>query len=276
MTAAPITGYAPVDGLRMYHEVHGTGQPLVMLHGAFSAIGTSFAQLIPGLAERRQVIGTDLQAHGRTADIDRPLRLERMADDVAGLLDHLGIEQADVLGYSNGASVALHLAVRHPERVRKLVLISVAVDRSGTYPGFWDSMGSMTPEMLHGSVFHDEYLEIAPRPEDFPVLFAKKQDMDRHAVDFDPDAIRAIRSPALIIQGDSDIFRPEHAVEVFRLFGGGVIGDVAGLPDSELAVIPGATHLTVVHHPEYLVPMIHAFLDRPFGAAAAPTPAAGS
>ena len=265
-TATPTTGYAPVNGLEMYHEIHGTGQPLVLLHGAFSAIGTSFGELIPGLAARRQVIGTDLQGHGRTADIDRPMRIETFADDVAGLLDRLGIAQADVLGYSNGAFVALQVAIDHPERVRKLVLISVAVDESGFYPGFMDSMGSMTPEMLHGSPFHDEYLAIAPRPQDFPILFEKKQEMDRHRSDVDPEVIRGIRSPALIIQGDSDIFRPEHAVSLFRLFGGGVIGDLAGMPDSQLAVIPGASHLTVVQRSELLVPMIQSFLDRPTSA----------
>ena len=255
------SGYAPVNGLAMYYEVHGAGRPLVLLHGAFSAIPTSFGALLPGLAATRQVIGTELQAHGRTADIDRPLRVEHLADDVAGLLDHLEIAEADVFGYSTGAAVAIHLAIRHPTRVRKLVLTSIAINKGGFHPGFVDNMSEMQPEMLYGSTFHDEYLELAPDPDHFPVMFDKKQDMDRHVRDFTADEIRDITAPALIIAGDSDIFRLEHTVEIFRLFGGGVAGDIVGLPDSQLAVIPGATHVTVVHQVDQLLAAIPRFLD---------------
>src|SRR4051812_1463613 len=168
------TGYAPVNGLKMYYEIHGTGQPLVLLHGAFSAIGTSFGALLPDLATTRQVIAFDLQAHGRTADIDRPLSLEQMADDVAAALQQLGVGQADIFGYSMGAGVALHLVIRHPEVVRKLVLASVTYNLSGLPPGLMDGMENMTADAMVGSPWHDEYLRIAPRPEDFARLFAKK------------------------------------------------------------------------------------------------------
>ena len=144
------SGYVSVNGLDMYYEIHGEGQPLVLLHGAFSAIGSSFGNMIPGLAKRRQVIGFDLQGHGRTADIDRPLTVEGMADDVAAALSELGIEQADILGYSNGGSVALHFATRHPQRVRKLVLMSISYSLSGIHPGLMEGMGEMKPEMMHG------------------------------------------------------------------------------------------------------------------------------
>src|SRR5262249_41416143 len=197
--------YAPVNGLNMYYEVHGTGQPLVLLHGAFSAIGTSFGKVLPTLAESRQVIGVDLQGHGRTADIDRPLSLEQMADDVAALLAHLGIERADLFGYSLGAAVALHTALRHPERVRKLVLASVSYNMSGLHPGLMDGLGEMKPEMMVGSPWHEEYVRIAPRPEDFARLFAKKTEMDRGIQDVPPERIAAIKAPVLIIIGDSDI-----------------------------------------------------------------------
>ena len=262
-TVTPATsGYAPVNGLQMYYEIYGEGRPLVLLHGAFSAIPTSFGSLVPGLSASRQVIGTELQAHGRTADIDRPLRLELLADDVVGLLDHLELDQADLFGYSTGAAVALQVALRQPSRVRKLVLTSIAINKDGFHPGFGEGMSEMKPEMLHGSPFHDEYLALAPDPDHFPIMFDKKQDMDRHIRDLTAEEVRGIASPALIIAGDSDIFRPEHIVEIFRLFGGGVAGDMVGLPDSELAILPGATHVTAVHQVDQLVAMIPRFLDR--------------
>src|SRR5262245_59947227 len=168
MTTTPArTGYASVNGLKMYYEIHGTGQPLVLLHGAFSAIGTSFGALLPALAETRQVIAFELQAHGRTADIDRPLTLEQMADDTAAALGQLGIGPADIFGYSMGAAVALHLAIRHPEVVRKLVLASVTYAMSCVHPGLMEGLGEMKPEMMFGSPWHDEYMRIAPDPEHF-------------------------------------------------------------------------------------------------------------
>ena len=147
-TTAPRTGYAPVNGLNMYYEIHGEGQPLLLLHGAFSAIGTSFGKLLPGLSEGRQVIGVELQAHGRTADIDRPLDLELLAEDTAAFLRYLNIAQADVFGYSNGAAVALRLTVRHPNLVRKQVLASIGYKRDGIYPELWAGLGQMQPEMM--------------------------------------------------------------------------------------------------------------------------------
>ena len=271
MTTSEIpvqTGYLPVNGLQMYYEIHGSGQPLVLLHGAFSAIGTSFGQVLPGLAQGRQVVAVELQGHGRTADIDRPLTLEGMADDVAAAIDQLGIEPADIFGYSVGAAVALQLVIRHPEAVRKLVLASVTYTLDGVHPGLMEGLGEMTPEMMHGSPWHDEYVRIAPRPEDFPTLFAKKTQMDQQIKDLPDEAIRAITAPTLLIIGDSDLVRPEHAVEMFRLLGGGVFGDTpAGLPDSQLAILPGTSHVSLVNRSELLVPMITSFLDAPM-----PTP----
>jgi len=271
MTTSEIpvqTGYLPVNGLQMYFEIHGTGQPLVLLHGAFSAIGTSFGQMLPGLAQGRQVVAVELQGHGRTADIDRPMTLEVMAEDVATAIDQLGIEPADIFGYSTGAAVALQLVIRHPAAVRKLVLASVTYTLDGVHPGLMEGLGEMTPEMMHGSPWHEEYVRIAPRPEDFPTLFAKKTQMDQQIKDLPVEAIRAITAPALLIIGDSDLVRPEHAIEMFRLLGGGVFGDTpAGLPDSQLAILPGTSHVSLVNRSELLVPMITSFLDAPM-----PTP----
>ena len=256
-------GYVEVNGLQMYYEVHGEGTPLVLLHGAFSAIGTSFGGLIPELANTRQVIAFELQAHGRTADIDRPLSLEAMADDVAAAITKLGLERADLFGYSMGAGVALYTVIRHPDVVRKLILASVTYTMEGIQPGLMDNLGEMKPEMMHGSPWHDEYMRLAPRPEDFAKLFTKKTEMDRQIKDIPAEVIRAIMAPTLLMIGDSDLVRPEHAVEMFRLLGGGVFGDTpAGLPNSQLAVLPGTSHVSLPSRTELLVPMINAFLDK--------------
>jgi pimeloyl-ACP methyl ester carboxylesterase len=209
-------------------------------------------------------VAFEFQGHGHTADIDRPLTLEALADDVAAAIDQLSLGRADVFGYSTGAAVALHLVLRHPEVVRKLVLASVTYTMAGVHPGLMEGLGEMTPEMMHGSPWHDEYLRIAPHPEDFPKLFAKKTEMDRQIKDLPAEAISAIKAPTLLIIGDSDLVRPEHAVEMFRLLGGGVFGDTpAGLPNSQLAVLPGTSHVNVVNRADRLLPMITSFLDAP-------------
>lgn len=263
-TTAPKTGYLSIGDLEMYYEVHGSGPPLVLLHGAFSATGTSFGEMLPGLARNRRVISFEYQAHGHTADIDRPLSIEALADDVIAGIRELRIEPTDLLGYSLGSAIALQVAIKAPEFVRKLVTISAAISASGIHPGLMEGIGEMKPEMMHGSPWHDEYLRIAPRPEDFERFFAKKSEMDRNIKDLPSEEFASITAPTLIIVGDSDLPQLEHAVEMFRLLGGGVFGDLpTGLPDSQLAVIPGASHVSVVARSELLVPMINSFLDAP-------------
>jgi pimeloyl-ACP methyl ester carboxylesterase len=187
-----------------------------------------------------------------------------MADDVADDIRKLGFEQADILGYSMGAGVALHVAIRHPEVLRKLVLASVTYNMQGVHPGLMEGLGEMKPEMMYGSPWHEEYMQIAPHPENFNRLFEKKAAMDRQLKDIPEETIRSIQAPALLILGDSDLVRPEHAVEMFRLLGGGVFGDTpAGLPNSQLAILPGTSHVTVVDRVVLLIPMINAFLDKP-------------
>jgi pimeloyl-ACP methyl ester carboxylesterase len=262
--AKSTQGYVDVNGLQMYYEIHGEGQPLVLLHGAFSAIGTSFGALFPELAKTRQVIAFELQAHGHTADIDRPLSLETMADDVAAAIQKLGLVPADILGYSMGAAVALHTVIRHPEVVRKFIFAAATYTMSGIQPGLMENLGDMKPEMMHGSPWHEEYMRIAPHPEDFAKLFAKKTEMDRQTKDISAEDIKAITAPTLLIFGDSDLARPEHAVEMFRLLGGGVFGDTpAGLPNSQLAILPGTSHVSLASRTELLIPMINVFLDKP-------------
>ena len=264
MTTALNTGTVPVNGLEMYYEIHGEGQPLVLLHGAFSAIGTSFGAFIPGLAGGRQVVGFELQGHGRTADIDRPLTYEAMAGDVAAAIEQLGLGRVDLFGYSMGAFVALLVAVRSPHLVRKLVFMSATYSMSGVHPGLMDGLGEMEPATMYGSQWHEEYVRIAPRPEDFDTLFAKKSAMDRGFQDLPDEDIQALEAPTLVMIGDSDLVRPEHAVEMFRLRGGGVFGDMPpGLPASQLAVLPGTSHVSIASRADLVVPIVTSFLDAP-------------
>ena len=265
-TASPAgvkSGYAPVRGLQMYYEIHGTGRPLVLLHGAFSGIGTSFGALLPGLAQTRQVIAVELQGHGRTADIDRPLTIPNLAKDTAALIEHLGVGQADVFGYSMGAGAAFELAIKRPDLVRKLIVASLTYNKTGFHPEMLGGMDDLQPEQLAGTPWQEEYARLAPNPDDWPALVEKVKQMDREIPDWPASALQNLQPPTLLLLGDSDIVRPEHAVEMFRLLGGGVAGDLAGLPQSRLAVLPGTTHVTLVNRADWLVPMITDFLDAP-------------
>jgi pimeloyl-ACP methyl ester carboxylesterase len=257
------SGYAPVNGLRMYYEVHGTGDPLVLVHGSFSAIGSSFGQVLPHLAKSRQVIGLDMQAHGRTADIDRPLSARQLADDIVALLDYLELPRADLFGYSLGAAVGLQMLVHRPEKVRKAVLASVAYDNSGVHPELMTGMDDLKPEMLVGSPWHQEYMEIAPNPDAFAMLVEKIKAMNVSPPELTAEQVRAMAAPTLIMIGDSDIIRPEHAVEFFRNRGGGVLGDLVGLPASQLAILPGTGHALFMQRAEWISSMVNEFLDAP-------------
>ena len=260
-------GYAEVNGLNMYYEIHGTGRPLVLLHGAYMTID-AMGEVLPQLARSRQVIAVELQGHGRTADIDRPLGYEQMADDTAALLRHLEIEEADVFGFSMGGGVALQVAIRHPEVVRKLVVASASYTSDSMHPELLEMIPSITPEAFAGSPIEEAYLRTAPNPDDFPALVAKLKQLDMEPFAWPQEDIRGIAAPTLLIIGDSDAVRLEHAIEMFRLLGGGVMGDLAGLPKSQLAVLPGTTHFIppgsgVLDRPDRLLSMISPFLDAP-------------
>jgi pimeloyl-ACP methyl ester carboxylesterase len=261
MTDPATTGYAPVNGLQLYYEVHGGGRPLVLLHGNLSTIGVDFGGIIPSLAERRQVIAVEQQAHGHTADIDRPLSIQNWTADTAALLRHLGVEQADVLGYSSGSAVAFQLALDHPELVGKLVLASFSYRLDGLHPGLLDNISELKPEHLAGTPFEQDYARVAPNPGDWPKLIQKITQMDAGLPQWSADDLRGLTAPTMVVIGDSDIVRPEHSVEIFRLLGGGVIGDLAGLPRSRLAVLPGTTHVTLVQRADWLSSMVGDFLD---------------
>jgi len=264
MTSTPNqTVYLPVNGLQMYYEIHGIGEPLVLLHGAFATIDL-WGPILPMLAEDHQVIAVELQGHGHTADIDRPFSYERFAEDVTGLMAHLGITQADIVGYSMGANTGLRLAMQHPDLVRKLVAISANYRSDGSYPELIAMIQTLTPEMFAGSPPEEAYRRSAPNPEGFPALIEKMKQFEANAFAWPEKAVRAIAAPTLLIYADADSIRPEHMVALFRLLGGGVPGDLTGLPPSQLAIIPAATHVSLVAERSALwLPMVEAFLDAP-------------
>jgi pimeloyl-ACP methyl ester carboxylesterase len=258
----PAGKYASVNGINLYYETHGTGQPLILLHGGFGTF-EMFSALSPSLAQNHQVIGVDLYGHGRTALTDRPLRFEHMADDIAGLIEHLGLEKADVLGFSLGGAVALQTAIRHPERVNKLVLISTPFKRTGWHPEMQAGMVAFSPEFFMSTPIYDDYLHVAPKPEDFPRLVTNMREALSQDYDW-TEQVSALKTPTLIIAGDADGLPPSHAVEFFKLLGGGLKD--AGwngehLIPSQLAILPGATHYNIVFRADLLLPVLAPFLD---------------
>ncbi len=258
------SGYVPVHGLEMYYEIYGSGSPLVLLHGNLSTIGTSFGKVIPMLSATRRVIAIEQQGHGHTADIDRPFSIAQWAQDTTALLRHLGIEQADFFGYSSGGGVALEIALRSPELVRKFVFAGgTSYSRDGFYPELAAGSQSMKPEDLDGSPFQQAYARVAPHPENWHQLVMKIAELDRATDGWPSEIIASLKPPVLLVIGDSDIVRPEHVVEMFRLLGGGVAGDLVGLPRSQLAILPGTTHVMLPDRAEWLSSMVIAFLDAP-------------
>ena len=259
-------GFASVNGLNLYYEIHGAGEPLILLHGGVGAI-QMFGEVLPSLAQNRQVVAVDLQAHGRTADIDRELRFELMANDVAALIKHLGIAKADVMGYSLGGGVALRTAIQHPEVVRKLVLVSTPFKRAGWYPEVLAGMGQMGPqvaELMKQTPMYQQYASIAPKPEDWPVLLTKLGELLRRDYDWSNEAA-AINSPTLIVVGDADSIRTAHAVAFFELLGGGKVDagwDGSGMSNAQLAILPAMTHYNIYASPQ-LSAVVAPFLDAP-------------
>lgn len=257
MESAPRVkiGYAPVNGLNMYYEIHGTAAPkrppLVLLHGGGSTIDTSFGKVVQSFAKTRQIIAFEQQGHGHTADIDRPFSFEQSADDAAALLRHLKIERADFFGYSNGGNIALQVAIRHPDMVRKLVVASAMFKRDGLYPEFWESMKHATLQSMPADL-REAYLRVAPQPERLRTFHDKSAKRMLEFKDWRPEDIRSIGAPTLVMIADGDIVRPEHAVEMFRL-----------LPHAQLAVLPGTDHMSLVQRADWQVSMIEAFLDAP-------------
>jgi pimeloyl-ACP methyl ester carboxylesterase len=252
------SGYADVNGLKLYYEVYGTGKPIVLIHGSFMNIPMNWAHAIPLLSRSRQVIVAEMQGHGRTRDVAREVSYEGMADDVSGLLGHLKLQSADVLGYSMGAGVAFQLAIRHPEQVRRLVILSGVYAHDGWWPDVEAAFATMNAEMFKGTPIEKEYIRYGNDPARFPEFIKKVIGVDLKPFDWSKEA-HAIRAPMFIVLGDVDGVRYEHALELFRAKGGGKIGDIHGLPKSRLAILPGTTHIGAMQRWSWLVPMIDEF-----------------
>jgi len=243
--------YAHVHGLDVYYELHGTGEPLVLLHGGLLTIELTFAAMLPQLAKERQVVAIELQGHGRTADIDREFALEHLADDVAGVLDELGIESADFFGFSLGGLVALQFAMRHPARTGRVTAAAVHFRADGYHPDIFamDSTSDRLPTEDDFREMHDAYVAVAPDPGRFEAFAAKASALPAQ-LDWSPDDLAAVRAPVLLVIGDNDFVRIEHAAQMRDL-----------LPDARLAVLPGCTHMDLVRRADLVLPLVEDFLN---------------
>jgi pimeloyl-ACP methyl ester carboxylesterase len=246
-----ISGYANLHGLKMYYEIQGAGRPLVLLHGGLCTIDTCFGKLRPLLTKNWKTVAVELQGHGHTADVDRPLSFEQMADDAAALLRQLKIEKADFLGYSVGGGVALQIAMRYPELMRKLVVIGTIYSNDGLIPGLLENFKTMKPEDIP-AVFREAYAKEAPDPKQWPTLVSKVMKLGLEFKGLRPEDVQSIKIPILVMIGDADIVRPEHAVQMFRLF-----------PHAQLAVLPLTDHFSPVTRADWIAPMIETFLNAP-------------
>jgi len=259
--------YADVNGISLYYEEHGSGQPLILLHGGY-ATSETYAAILPSLAGGRRVIAVDLQGHGRTADVDRPLSFQTMGDDIAALIGHLGLgpsARADVMGYSLGAGTALRTAIQHPDLVRRLVIVSHPVRHDGWFPeslaGF-DQMGPAFAEAMKQSPLYEIYSKVAPRVEDWPVLVDKMGTMLRQDYDWSAE-VAQITAPVMLVYGDADSVRPAHIAEFYALLGGGLRDanwDGSARPVTRLAILPSHTHYDIFFSPDLLAAVIP-FLD---------------
>nr|WP_231929918.1 alpha/beta hydrolase [Micromonospora inositola] len=259
--------YAEVNGVNLYYEAHGAGGPMILLHGGLGS-GEMFGPILPTLADGHQVILVDLQGHGRTADVDRPLDITLMADDVAALIDHLGLEKPDVVGFSLGGGVALQVAIRHPEKVGRLVSASANIRRSAIYPEMLQQQGQVSgaaAEFMKDTPMYELYQRVAPRPEDFPRLLDKIG--EAMAKDFDyTEQVRGLQVPTLVVAADADMAPPSHFVEVFNLLDGGLrdggwAGEGRPKGGHALAILPGLTHYDLVDSPLFAAVTL-AFLDQ--------------
>ena len=258
----PVTGYAPVNGLKMYYEIHGMGEPVVLLHGAFMAISGDWNDWVNELAKTRKVIAVEMQGHGRTADIKRDITFENLADDVAVLLDHLKIERSDIVGYSLGGGVAMQLAIRHPEKVRKVVSISAVIRRDGWVKEANDFWPNFTWELFKGTPIETEYKRLSPTPDKFADFVDHVKATAMRPYDFGADKLKATKAPMFFIFGDADGVRIDHIAEMYRLKGGGNIhGDMQPRVESRLAILPDTTHVTLMNRMAIIIPMINDFLD---------------
>jgi pimeloyl-ACP methyl ester carboxylesterase len=251
LAAAETGSYATVNGLKMYYQDQGTGRPLVLIHGGVCTIEDCMGPVRTALAAGRRTIAMEQQGHGRTADIDRPLSYDQMAEDTAALLRQLKVEGADIVGYSMGGAIALRLALRHPALVRKVVVFGTGYSAGAYPPGFLDGFKTLKAEDIPAA-FRQAYEKVAPDPKGWPALVEKIKRLVDDARDLTPQDMRSIQAPVLVMIGDADIVRAEHAVEMYRL-----------LPNGKLGILPVSDHFAFVQRPDWIAAMTKAFLDAP-------------
>lgn len=251
--------YADVNGMKMYYEVSGKGDPLIVLSGAHMDIMT-MGKIIPILAETHEVYALEFQGHGHTGDIDRPITYQNLADDVAAFMDAIELEKADVFGYSMGGEVGLQLAIRHPEKVNKLITASVAFDLKGWQPVYRDFIPQMTVEMFLTMPFFAEKHKQSANPDAYVIFLNKMIALEHEPMAWEED-VKKLKTPMLIIAGDADVATLEHTIAMFRLLGGGVMGDMGNpLPESRLAILPATSHTAVINQTDLLIGFIEPFL----------------
>jgi pimeloyl-ACP methyl ester carboxylesterase len=257
----PTTGYAPVNGLKMYYEVHGSGDPVVMLHGAFMAISGDWSEWVAELSKTRKVIAVEMQGHGRTADIPRPISAENLADDVAALLDYLKIPSADVIGYSMGGGIAMECAIRHPEKVRKVISVSAVFRNDGWVKEGADALPKITAAAFKDTPIEAAYKKLNPKPDAFPEFVKHVVESASKPYDLGAERLKATKAPMFFIHGDADGVRLEHISEMYRLKGGEIHGDMRPRSASRLAILPNTTHVTLMDRRSVIIPMVNDFLD---------------
>jgi pimeloyl-ACP methyl ester carboxylesterase len=257
----PATGYAPVNGLNMYYEIRGAGEPVILLHGSLMTITNNWQDMIAALSKTRKVIAVEMQGHGRTRDIERDFSYATLADDIAGLVDYLELGKVDVIGYSMGGGVAMQVAIRHPEKVRKVVSISAVFRHDGWVKEALDAFPHLTADAVKGSPIEIEYKKLSPTPNDFPRFVKRVFAMDLVPYDFGAEKLKATRAPMFFVHGDADGVRLEHIAEMFRLKGDEIFGDMRPRSESRLAILPNTTHVTLMQQIDVIAPMINDFLD---------------
>jgi pimeloyl-ACP methyl ester carboxylesterase len=254
------SGYAPVNGLKIYYEVHGEGDPIILLHGSFMTINLNWAELIPELAKTRKVIALEMQGHGRTSDTQRPITYPALANDVAGVMKYLKIDSADILGYSFGGTIAYQLAIQNPAVVKKLIIISSTYRSDGWQPEVRDVLKSLQPMFFDNTPLKTEYVKVAPDTSQWYKFTAKMIAFNNTSFNFGEQNIKSIKAPVLLIIGDNDGIDKTILINTYKLLGGAVFADMAGVPKSQLAIIPGSSHVSVMMQTGIIFSTVNSFL----------------
>jgi pimeloyl-ACP methyl ester carboxylesterase len=254
------SGYAPVNGSKVYYEVYGTGDPIVLLHGAYMTINSNWSELIPVLSKTRKVIALELDGHGHTPLSQRPFSYQTLASDVASVLGHLKIDSADILGFSYGGTVAYQFAIEHPAMIKKLIIISSTYKSEGWLNIMYTMLAGVKPEAFDNTPLKSEYIKIAPDTSNWHKFIATMLKFSAEKFNLGDDKIKNIKAPVLLIMGDNDGTDKKVVAETYSLLGGNVFGDVVGIPKSQLAILPAKGHGTLIMDTQAIAALVSSFL----------------